>query len=351
MINVSEMTRQKRTDPPCAIYPSLLPPNDLDELIHSFEPVSLREMDSVALLNRVDTKFVLSAGQLRSVLRNLRRNYQVLSINQRRIHRYWTLYFDTQGFELYHDHVTGRAQIYKVRSREYLDTRLSYLEVKHKNQKRRTEKIRLPVSDHCDRLDEEMGDFLGTLIPFSAQGLEAKLWNTFKRITLVNQTDIEMGIGVGFGLFAIFTILRYRTDPIPIREMTYLFVIAALPVMNSAGVSGGIWLELAFANLAVLAILYVLERGWGFHYESYKQITYEKIELIKPENQQLLLADLQERTGLTIKRFAIGKVNFLRDTAEIKIYYDDPEQQSWLHMFDTGYAYATSENYENPTVV
>jgi hypothetical protein len=191
MINVSELTRQKRTDPSCAIYQSLLPAHDLYELIHGFEPISLREMDSVALLKRVDTKFVLSADQLRSVLRNLCPNYQVLSINHRRIHRYWTLYFDTHGFELYHDHVTGRAEIYKVRSREYLDTHLSYLEVKHKDQKRRTEKIRLPVSCHSDRLDEEMDDFLDTLVPYSAQGLEAKLWNTFKRITLVNQTDLE----------------------------------------------------------------------------------------------------------------------------------------------------------------
>jgi len=174
-------------------------------------------------------------------------------------------------------------------------------------------------------------------------------FNTVIYFVLSFISSIEMGVGVGFGLFAIFTILRYRTDPIPIREMTYLFVIAALPVMNSAGVSGGIWMELTFANLAVLLILFVLEREWGFHYVSFKQITYEKIDLIRPENQHLLLADLQERTGLTIKRFVIGKVNFLRDTAEIKIFYDDPEQQSWLHLFDPGYHYATSENYDNPT--
>lgn len=176
-------------------------------------------------------------------------------------------------------------------------------------------------------------------------------FNTVIYFVLSFISSIEMGVGVGFGLFAIFTILRYRTDPIPIREMTYLFVIAALPVMNSAGVSGGTWLELTFANLAVLLILFVLEREWGFHYESFKQITYEKIALIRPENHHLLLADLQERTGLTIKRFVVGKVNFLRDTAEIKIFYDDPEQQSWLHLFDTGYQYATSENYDNPTIL
>ncbi len=176
-------------------------------------------------------------------------------------------------------------------------------------------------------------------------------FNTIIYFVLRFITSIEMSIGVGFGLFAIFTILRYRTDPIPIREMTYLFVIAALPVMNSAGVGAGAWLELIFANLVIIAILFVLEKEWGFHYEAYKQITYEKIDLIRPENRPLLLADLQERTGLKIKRCVIGKINFLRDTAEIKIYYDDPDQNSWLHAFDTDTPYITSENYENPTAI
>lgn len=174
-------------------------------------------------------------------------------------------------------------------------------------------------------------------------------FNTVIYFVLSFITSIDMGIGVGFGLFAIFTILRYRTDPIPIREMTYLFVIAALPVMNSAGVSGGDWTALVFANLAVTAILYVLEKEWGFRYETSKNITYEKIELIKPENRKLLLADLQERTGLSIKRCVIGKVNFLRDTAEIKIFYDDPDRQNWQPVTELETAYPVSENYDNPS--
>jgi len=131
---------------------------------------------------------------------------------------------------------------------------------------------------------------------------------------------------------------------VPIREMTYLFVIAALPVMNSAGVTASAWLEMLVANLAVLVVLFVLEREWGFRYESYKQITYEKIELIKPENRALLIADLQDRTGLTIKRCIIGKVNFLRDTAEIKIFFDDPCQQSWMDAQDGVTPYSVIEN-------
>jgi len=157
-------------------------------------------------------------------------------------------------------------------------------------------------------------------------------FNTIIYFVLSFMTSIELGIGVGFGLFAIFSILRYRTDPIPIREMTYLFVIAALPVMNSAGASGDIWVQLISANLIVTVILFILEREWGFHYEAYKHITYEKIELIKPDKRRLLIADLEERTGLQIKRCLIGKVNFLHDTADITVYYEDDGDQNGWHQ-------------------
>jgi len=156
-------------------------------------------------------------------------------------------------------------------------------------------------------------------------------FNTVIYFVLSFLSSIEIGIGVGFGLFAIFTILRYRTDPIPIREMTYLFIIAALPVMNSAAVTGAIWPQIVAANLAILAIMFFLEKEWGFHYEASKRIVYEKIELIRPDRRAELTADLEMRTGLKIKRIAIGKVNFLRDTADLKIYYDDVTQEEWLH--------------------
>jgi hypothetical protein len=159
-------------------------------------------------------------------------------------------------------------------------------------------------------------------------------FNTIIFFVLSFLASIEIGVGVGFGLFAIFSILRYRTDPIPIREMTYLFIIAALPVMNSAGVYVSIWPQLIAANLAILAIMLVLEKGWGFRYETSKQIVYEKIELIRPDRQAELQADLEKRTGLKIKRLVVGKVDFLRDIANIKVYYEDPAQGSWLHNAD-----------------
>jgi hypothetical protein len=155
-------------------------------------------------------------------------------------------------------------------------------------------------------------------------------FNTVIYFVLSFMASIELGIGVGFGLFAIFSILRYRTDPIPVREMTYLFVISALPVMNSIGVDGSSGLQLVAANLTILLLMMVLEREWGFRYEASKRILYEKIELIRPDCRNELLADLENRTGLKIKKVAIGKVDFLHDTADVKIFYDDTTQEHWL---------------------
>jgi hypothetical protein len=142
---------------------------------------------------------------------------------------------------------------------------------------------------------------------------------------LFDSTDISLG--VGFGLFAIFSILRYRTQTIPIREMTYLFIVIALPVLNAVLMGESLWADLAIANLAMVGVLFALERGWGFRYESRKAITYERIDLVRPENWGLLLADLEERTGLAIKRIEIGSLNFLRDSAEITIYYDNSQER------------------------
>ena len=136
---------------------------------------------------------------------------------------------------------------------------------------------------------------------------------------LLNNADLS--VGVGFGLFAIFSVLRYRTDTIPIREMTYLFVLIALPVLNSILLEKDSYQEFAVANLATISVLFVLERGWGFQYEARKTITYERIDMVRPENWGLLLEDLKVRTGLPIQRIEIGRLNFLRDTAEITLYY------------------------------
>lgn len=135
-------------------------------------------------------------------------------------------------------------------------------------------------------------------------------------------TTIELSIGVGFGLFALFSILRYRTDPIPIRDMTYLFIILALPVMNSIMFNAGIYDKLIFANVCIVGVTFFLEKGWGFKFEQRKKIKYEKIDLIRPEKRKELIKDLEERLGMkNITRLEIGNVDFLKDSADIAVWY------------------------------
>ena len=148
-------------------------------------------------------------------------------------------------------------------------------------------------------------------------------FNTIIFILFNYMASIELSMGVGFGLFAIFSILRYRTDPMPSREMTYLFILTALPMINYVMISENAYPELALTTVLICMILLFLEKGWGFHFMSSKSITYEKIDLINTKNYKELMADLEERTGLDIRYVDVNKINFLNDTAEIKVYYEE----------------------------
>ena len=130
-----------------------------------------------------------------------------------------------------------------------------------------------------------------------------------------------MEMGFALGLFAVFGILRYRTEAIPIRQMTYLFIVIGLSMINSLGNKSISWFEILLANGIITIITYLIDRVWFNTIELTKTILYEKIELIKPENEQELIEDLKQRTGLQIVAVKIDKVDFLRDTAQIKIYY------------------------------
>ncbi len=147
-------------------------------------------------------------------------------------------------------------------------------------------------------------------------------FNTVIYFVLGLLTSVELSLGVGFGLFAIFSVLRYRTEEIPIREMTYLFIIIALPVMNSVLATNGDFPQVLFANAVVVALLYVLERGWGFHFAASRKITYERLDLTVPAKREQLLADLRARTGLAVTRVEVGRLDFSRDTAELKLFYE-----------------------------
>lgn len=149
-------------------------------------------------------------------------------------------------------------------------------------------------------------------------------FNTVIYFVLGMLTSATLSVGVGFGLFAIFSVLRYRTDEMPIREMTYLFIVIALPVMNSVMMSASTIPWLLVANGTIVGLLYALEKEWGFHFAGSKRVVYDRVELITPANQDRLLADLRERTGLPVERVEVRRIDFLHDTAELVVYYDEP---------------------------
>jgi hypothetical protein len=139
--------------------------------------------------------------------------------------------------------------------------------------------------------------------------------------------NVKLELGFALGLFAIFGIIRYRTDAIPIKEMTYLFIVIGISVMNALVNKKISHAEVIFTNVMFIAITYGLEKIWLLKHESRKNITFEKIELILPEKKEELLADLKERTGLNITRVEIRNVDFLRDTANLRIFYFEDEQK------------------------
>ena len=149
-------------------------------------------------------------------------------------------------------------------------------------------------------------------------------FNTVIYFVLGLLTSASLSVGVGFGLFAIFSVLRYRTDEMPIREMTYLFILIALPVMNSVMISSANVGALLVANGTILALLFALERGWGFHFSGSKRVMYDRIDLISPAHEDRLLADLRERTGLAVERVEVRRIDFLHDTADLTIFYEEP---------------------------
>jgi hypothetical protein len=134
--------------------------------------------------------------------------------------------------------------------------------------------------------------------------------------------SVKLQIGFALGLFAIFGIIRYRTDSISIKEMTFLFIVIGISVINALANKKISYAELFFTNLVIILLIWFMERVWLMNKEGKKLIEYERIDLIKPEKEAELIADLKERTGLDITRVEIGKIDFLKDSARIRIYFN-----------------------------
>ncbi len=135
--------------------------------------------------------------------------------------------------------------------------------------------------------------------------------------------NVKLQVGFALGLFAIFGIIRYRTDSIPIKEMTYLFLVIGLSVINALASTKTTIADLIFTNLVILGLTWGMERLWLLKHEVFKVVIYEKIDLIRPEKYEELIADLTARTGIkNIKRVEAAKIDFQRDICTLHVYFE-----------------------------
>lgn len=152
------------------------------------------------------------------------------------------------------------------------------------------------------------------------------LFNVLIFFLCVLLNSVKLSIGFAFGLFAIFGVLRYRTEQIGIKDMTYLFAVITIAVINSLASKKVSLSELLFTDAMILLVTYILERIWLTRHEALKELIYERIDLIKPANRALLYEDLHQRLGVKVSRVEIGRIDLLRDTAQLRVFYYEDEQ-------------------------
>ena len=156
-------------------------------------------------------------------------------------------------------------------------------------------------------------------------------------------------MGVGLGLFGIFSIMRYRTDTMPVREMTYLFVVICLSVVHAMADSIGVdskgkiigtpLVELLMIDLIVIAVIIIFEHSLKI--QASRLVQYDRIELIKPECREELIADLEQRLGQKVLAVRVGAIDFLRDMAVLRVYYegnDSGDVKNMLKIKNSDYA-------------
>lgn len=149
-------------------------------------------------------------------------------------------------------------------------------------------------------------------------------------------SGVELKLGFALGLFALFGILRYRTNPLPIKEMTYLFIIIGIAVVNSISNNYLAYIDVITANLLIVALLYMLEFAFKLSHESSKKIVYERIELVNQNRREELIDDLKLRTGINIHRVDVMSINFQKNTARLVVYY-----------YEKNKVFNSEEAYEN----
>lgn len=183
-------------------HPQPSPDHLPEALLARFGVVGLQDLGEANLLERVDTKYLLDMGQLAAALEQLSGDYHLLRVEGRALNPYQTLYFDTPEFELYQQHHNGWADRYKLRARRYLTSSQVFLEVKHRNNRRRTVKQRMPIPYIMTYFDPAATAFIDGHTPFDSADFEPKLWNEYDRLTLVSKTRPErvtVDLNIAFG--------------------------------------------------------------------------------------------------------------------------------------------------------
>jgi hypothetical protein len=173
---------------------------NIEHTVANMEAIGLHEMDSVSLMKRTDTKFLLKISDLNLVLKNIYKDYQILEIGENRVMSYASMYYDTSEKGLYHDHHNGRVNRVKVRIRKYIESDICFLEVKQKNGKGTTDKSRIPIDNFEKILSDSSNAFIEKTTSKSMDLLPT-LQNNFNRITLVsvlNKERVTIDFNLGF---------------------------------------------------------------------------------------------------------------------------------------------------------
>ena len=166
-------------------------------------------------------------------------------------------------------------------------------------------------------------DYLFTFLAFSS--------SMFLLIFLLESVKLE--IGLTLGLFAIFGVIRYRTETVPVREMTYLFIIIAMSVINGLSLNIS-YAELLSANVMIILLCWITEFAGAKRQLHCKLVQYDKIELIMPDKRQELVEDLCKRLGVKVMNVEVGSVDFLRDSALLKVFYLGDAASSSVDQMD-----------------
>lgn len=192
----------------------------MKHIIKNFDTISLEKMDKVRLMDRIDTKFIFSSELLPGILEKASANYKILEEKTGSIFTYSNLYFDTPEFDMYTIHHNRHLNRYKVRFREYVDSGIIFLEVKFKNNKRRTIKTRIKRAAFEDTLIGESADFINQLVPYEAKNLIPGIRNRFNRITLVHKT-VKERITIDTGLQFTGNNKEYKLPFLAIAEVKH----------------------------------------------------------------------------------------------------------------------------------